>query len=100
MWSIEKERKVAKIKIEKFINGEHETSFNVPAFVFGLARTLLPESALYSLAKSGINVRAILEAKDKGVTYTASVDVCERGINKKVVVSLPPSNLMLQRVSG
>ena len=83
-----KDRIMAKVKIEKFIGGQCEKSFSVPAFVLGMARTLLPESALGSLANSGINVREILEAKDKGIAYTASVDVCEHGINKKVVVSL------------
>jgi hypothetical protein len=79
---------MAKVKIDKFIDGKHETSFSIPAFVLGIAKTLLPESALSSLANSGINVREILEAKDKGIAYAASVDVCEHGINKKVVVSL------------
>ena len=79
---------MAKVKIEKFIDGKHETSFSVPAFVLGMAKTLLPESALSSLANSGINVQEILEAKHKRIPYTASVDVCEHGINKKVVVSL------------
>lgn len=79
---------MAKVKIEKFIDGKHETSISVPAFVLGIARTLLPESALSSLASRGINVREILEAKHKRIPYTASVDVCEHGISKKVVVSL------------
>jgi hypothetical protein len=48
----------------------------------------LPESALRSLANNGINVREIMEARHKGNTYTASVDVCEHGISKKIVVSL------------
>ena len=71
---------MAKVKIEKFIDGKHETSFSVPAFVLGVAKTLLPESALSSLANSGINVREILEAKDKGIAYAASVDVREHGV--------------------
>ena len=79
---------MAKVKIEKFIDGKHETSISVPAFVLGIARTLLPESALSSLANNGINVREIMEAKHKGIAYMASVDVCERGVSKKVVVSL------------
>jgi hypothetical protein len=79
---------MAKVKIEKFIGGQRETSFSVPAFIFGIAKTLLPESALSSLANSGINVRAILEAKDRGIAYAASVDIREHGISKKVVVSL------------
>lgn len=79
---------MTKVKIEKFIDGKHETSFNVPIFVFDIARTLLPDSALISLAKSGINVREILAAKDRGIAYIASIDVREHGFCKKIVVSL------------
>lgn len=79
---------MAQVKIDKFIDGKHETSFSVPAFVLGMFKTFLPESALNSLANSGINVREILEAKQKRIPYTASIDVCEHGINKTVVVSL------------
>ena len=79
---------MAKVKIEKFIDGQHETSFSVPIFVLRIAKTLLPESALSSLANHGIDVREILKAKDKGIAYAASADVCEHGISKKVVVSL------------
>jgi hypothetical protein len=79
---------MAKVKIEKYIGGQRESAVSLPAFVLEIARKLLPESALSSLANSGINVREILEAKDKGIAYAASVDVCEHGINKKVVVSL------------
>ena len=79
---------MGKVKIEKFIDGKYETSFSFPAIVLSMAKTLLPESALTSLAASGINVRDILEAKHKRMPYKATVDVCEHGINKKVVVSL------------
>jgi hypothetical protein len=79
---------MVKVKIEKFIEGKHETSFSVPAFVLGAAKALLPESALTSLANKGINVREIMEAKHKGVAYTTSVNVREHGVSKKVVVSL------------
>ncbi len=58
---------MVKVKIEKFIDGKHETSFSVPAFVLGMAKTLLPESALSSLANKGINVQEIFEAKYKRI---------------------------------
>lgn len=79
---------MAKVNIEKLIDGEHETSFSVPTFVLGIAGTLLPESALSSLEKNGINVREILDAKDRGIAYTASIDVREHGISKKILVTL------------
>ena len=79
---------MVKVKIEKFIDGKYETSFSIPAFVLDIAKTLLPETALSSLANKGINVREILEAKHKRIPYTTSVNVSEHGISKKVVVSL------------
>ena len=79
---------MATVKIEKFIDGKPETSFSVPAFVLGIAKTLLPESALISLAKSGINIRDILKAKANGIAYSATIAVCEHGVNKTVIVSL------------
>jgi hypothetical protein len=72
----------------KNIGAQRETFFTIPIFVLGMAKTLLPESALSSLTNSCINLREILEAKDKGIACAASVDVRERGISKKVVVSL------------
>lgn len=79
---------MAKVKIDKFIDGKHETSISVPTIVLAIAGALLPKSALSSLANNGINVREIMQAKHRGTAYTASVDVCEHGISKKVVVSL------------
>lgn len=79
---------MAKVKIEKFIDGKHETSFNVPVFVLDIARALLPESALISMARRGINLREILDANDRGIAYAVSIEVRERGINKKILISL------------
>ena len=79
---------MSKLKIEKFINGKHETTISVPTFLIGVAKTLFPESALTALASRGINVRAIAEAKSQGAAYSTSIDVREHGIDKKIVVSL------------
>jgi len=81
---------MTRVKIEKFIDGEYETSFRVPAFVFGLAQTLLPESALNALAERGIHVRGILDAKARGIPYSAMFDVREHGVRKQISVSLNP----------
>ena len=79
---------MANVKIEKFINGVYETSFTVPAFVFGIAKTLLPMSALSGLAERGIHVREILDANARGIAYSATFDVREHGISKQISVSL------------
>lgn len=79
---------MVKVKIEKFVEGKHETSISVPAFILGIAKALLPGSALSSLATKGIDVQEIMDAKLKGVAYKRTVNVRERGVSKKVVVSL------------
>lgn len=68
-----------KLRIEKFIDGKHETTIRVPTFLIGVAKTLLPESALVALAKRGIDVPAIAAAKSRGVAYSAAIDVREHG---------------------
>lgn len=79
---------MANIRIDKSINGEHETSLSVPTFVLGIAKSLLPQSALSVMAGHGINVQEILDAKARGVAYTGTVEVREHGISKQIAVSL------------
>lgn len=79
---------MVKVKVEKFIEGKHETSFSVPIFVVRAAKALMPKSALASLEDQGINIREIMEAKSKGIAYARSINVREHGVSKKVVVSL------------
>lgn len=81
---------MASVRIEKFVDGVFETSLKVPAFVLVMAQTLLPDSALNTLAGRGIHVHEILDAKAKGIRYSATFDVREHGIRKQITVSLNP----------
>lgn len=76
------------VKVEKFVDGKREKSFSVPVFVLRIANVILPGAALDSLAKRGLNVRQLVEAKRTGSSYTATMRVRECGVEKKVVVSL------------
>ncbi len=76
------------LKVQKFVDGERETSFSVPAFILRIANAILPGAALDALGKRGLNVRQLVEAKRTGSSYTATLCVRERGVEKKVVVSL------------
>jgi len=79
---------MAKVRIEKFIDGAHETSFNVPTFVFVIAKKLLPQSALSALARQGIHVQEILNGNTRGTPYVATLNIHEHGISKQISVSL------------
>lgn len=80
--------KVTRVKIEKFVDGKRATSFSVPVAVLRIAGAVLPGAALGSLAKRGLNVQQLLEAKRTGSSYTTTMSVRERGVWTKVVVSL------------
>jgi hypothetical protein len=83
-----RKRKVVNVKIEKFIDGKRATSFSVPVAVLRIAGAVLPGAALGSLARRGLNVRQLLEAKRTGASYTTTMSVRERGVWTEVVVSL------------
>jgi hypothetical protein len=82
------EGKMAKVKIEKFVDEEHERSLRLPVTVLAIAQTFLPRSALDSLARKGLDVREILDTARNGTGYSKTVYVREHGVSKKIVVSL------------
>lgn len=64
--------------------------FSFPSQLLGWATVVLPRSALAkSLAGRGIDVSALLRARKRGVRYSSAIDVLEKGVLKRVVVSLP-----------
>lgn len=79
---------MAKVTIEKSIDGLRESAFSVPAFVVSLAARLLPGSALRTLAGHGLDVRDILKANASGAPWSGTFDMREHGIRKQVSVSL------------
>ena len=80
---------MAKVLVEKFIAGRPEMHFSFPSQLLGWATVVLPRSALASLAGRGIDVTALLRARKRGVRYSSAIDVLEKGVLKRVVVSLP-----------
>jgi hypothetical protein len=86
--SVLKQKAGTMLKISKFIDKKHETTFSVPDFVMGLVSALLPRSARCSLADRGIDLDEILMAIRNKAPYRLSLTVREHGINKQVVISL------------
>jgi len=76
------------LKIEKFISEKREISLNFPNIVVWMARNLLPNAAKIELAAKGISLPEIEEARKNGKSYQAELTVSERGIQKRVVVTL------------
>ncbi len=85
---LQEERRMAKVMVEKFVDGKRETQFSFPASFLGVASALLPRSALQALAQKGIDVPQMLSARKQGMPYTTTVNVVEKGIPKTVVISL------------
>jgi hypothetical protein len=86
--SFARKGKVGNVKVQKFVDGKREISFSVPVFILRIANLILPGAALDALATRGLNVRHLVQAKRRGSSYTATLRVRERGVEKKVVVSL------------
>jgi len=49
---------------------------------------LLPEAGRIGLAAHGIELQAILDADKEGQIYSRSIDVSEKGVSKRVIISL------------
>jgi len=79
---------MATVLVEKFVEGRYETSFKVPTSMLRLANRFLPGAALSALADRGLELQSILVAHARGETYTETFMVRERGVLKRIVVSL------------
>lgn len=78
---------MTKITIDKFVGTAHERSFSVPGLAMELVR-FLPKSAISELDRRGIDVLALDAARRKGVPYSRSTKVVEKGVEKTVYVSV------------
>lgn len=81
-------RSMTKVMVEKLVDGKHDTTFSFPAFLLKAASILLPQSALNALGEKGMNVADMLAARRRGIAYSTSMDVVEKGVRKTVVVSV------------
>lgn len=76
------------IKIEKFINDEHETTIKIPFFLFKIAAKFFPKKAISELAEKGINFNEILAARAQNIPYNNTIYVTEKNISKRIVISI------------
>ncbi len=79
---------MSKITVEKYVAGTLENSFGVPLFAVNILAQLLPASASKELAGRGIDLQAILNAKQQGTSYRSSAEVTEDGVEKTVVITV------------
>lgn len=76
------------LKIEKFIDNQHEKTIKIPFLLFRIAAKLFPKKAVAELAEKGINFNEILTANEQKTPYNSTIHVVEKKINKRIVISL------------
>lgn len=76
------------LKIEKFINDQHEKTIHVPFFLFKIATKLFPKKAVIELAEKGIYFNDILAAQAQNIPYSSTIYITEKNIHKRIVISL------------
>lgn len=76
------------LKIEKFIDNQHEKTIKIPFFLFRVASKLLPKKAIVALSAKGIDFDEILAADEQKIPYTSTIYVAEKSLNKRIVISL------------
>lgn len=77
-----------KVKVEKFVSGQLDSSFAVPLPFLNLIVQLLPEPGVSELQERGIDLRAIRNAVDQDEPYSSTFEVTESGVQKTVVISV------------
>lgn len=75
-----------RITVEKYVAGTLERRFAVPAFPLSAAVRWLPQSAIAGLKRRGLDLPAIVAARQTGTPYAASMEVTEGGVKKQVRV--------------
>jgi hypothetical protein len=83
-----REKIMAVLRVEKFVDGGYEASFNVPTSVLRLATKILPRAALQALAHRGLDLHEVLTAQTSGAYFSKTVMLRERGFSKRIELSL------------
>ena len=76
------------IKIQKFIQDQHEQTLNVPTALFDVLSFILPQAGITELLKHGIDLPAIELACKTDTPYSKTIEVKEGHVLKKVIISV------------
>jgi len=76
------------IKIQKFINGQHENTINIPAALVDVLSFILPKSGVSELQKHGIDIPALDLACQQNTVYIKTIEVQEGNVHKKIIISV------------
>ncbi|QIQ22197.1 DUF2868 domain-containing protein [Zophobihabitans entericus] len=79
-----------KFKIEKYINQELDETYTIPVAFISILTTILPASAIESLTQAGFDFKTLIEASKQDLAYQSSAMVEEKGISKKIIITLLP----------
>ena len=76
------------ITIQKFIDGRHDKTTNVPAGLVDVLSFILPQSGIGELQKHGIDLPALELACKEDTTYSKTIEVKEGSVLKKVIITV------------
>jgi hypothetical protein len=76
------------IKIQKYINDEHEKTISVPVALIDALSFILPQAGVSELLKHGIDLPAIELACKEDNTYSKTIEVKEGSVLKKIIISV------------
>lgn len=80
---------MARIRFEKYnMTGVREKTITLPMFLLRIVMWMMPRSTLNDMAARGLDLRAAIEASRQGVFYRREFPIRERGVDKRLVVSL------------
>lgn len=79
---------MAKLIVEKYVDGQFEKKIKIPMFVLHMALKILPDAALRKLKEKGIDLPAFNAASNTGQPCQAVVEIHEKRKNKIVIISL------------
>lgn len=78
----------SKIKVDKVVAGAIDSSFTVPLLLLNLIIQLLPAPGMSELHRRGIDLCAIRNAVEQGVSYSSFFEITEDGVQKTIVISV------------
>ncbi|WP_126467935.1 hypothetical protein [Pragia fontium] len=80
--------KMRKLKVEKYIHDKLDESFMVPVAFIQFLNIAAPNAALSELKQVGFDFQQIITASKQNEPYQTSVEVEEKGIMKRIDISL------------
>ena len=76
------------IKIQKYVNDQHDKTMKVPVALVDALSLILPQSGVIELEKHGIDLPALQLAIKNNTQYSKIIEAREGNILKKIIISV------------